>query len=487
MIPDSSFATVVCNFVGTIRSEKFNGDDYVVAPCVMLVEGVLEGSDGAGFYPAEENRQAVQAWNTKPVVYGHPKDDGGNFVSVANARVLEKYQIGMVLNTEHDDSTKKLKTEVWFNVKKTDAVDPQILNNLRQGKKIEVSTGLFRNRDNSSGVFNGRGYTWIARNQQPDHLAVLMSEKGACSIEDGAGLLANQKNDEIPQRIRINLGIGGVVSNIGMTLEETYSHVRRALAVKHGKPGTSWNGYIEDIYPMDNTVIYYNGEDGSNSGQLMRHDYTLSSNTIQLKGDPVPVRRRTVYDVVGNSSKEISKMAATFNRASHIQLLINSSLFTVDDRTHLETLPDAVLEKIQPPSASGNTTPPTPTPVTFNQLVENAPQELKEALIEMASTHAQTRSDLIQKITANKSNTFTPDQLAGMSTPVLKGIASLATTTGSNVVGNNSQALGNLLGQFLTPPGVVPPTSIPVTPPTNNAGNNNPVILPLPGWDTKAS
>ena len=74
---------------------------------------------------------------------------------------------------------------------------------------MEVSTGLFTENVQANGVFGGKAYHAIATNYRPDHLAILPDQIGACSIEDGAGLLrVNVKNRDEMQIVLHSMGIG---------------------------------------------------------------------------------------------------------------------------------------------------------------------------------------------------------------------------------------------------------------------------------------
>jgi hypothetical protein len=115
----------------------------------------------------------------------------GKPVSARDPRILDKSGIGELFHTRIEN---KLISEAWIDVKKTERVDKRILNNLRTGKPIEVSTGLgTENELASEGSVHddGKPYTHIARNYRPDHLAVLPDTVGACSVQDGCGLLIN--------------------------------------------------------------------------------------------------------------------------------------------------------------------------------------------------------------------------------------------------------------------------------------------------------
>jgi len=170
------------------RYETLEGKQYLVVPCVMLTEGVHEGSQGPLYYPAKELSKIPAIWNAKPVVVYHPQMNGMS-ISACDPVIFEKQKIGILMNTKWEDG--KLKTECWIDEEKTKAVDERVINAISTGQMMEVSTGLFTDNEQTEGEWNGEKYEQIARNYRPDHLAILPDLKGACSIADGAGLLRN--------------------------------------------------------------------------------------------------------------------------------------------------------------------------------------------------------------------------------------------------------------------------------------------------------
>lgn len=178
---------------GGVRREKLHGRDYIVAPMAMLTEGVHNGSGGPLYYPEDECRSSVQSWNMRPVVVYHPEINGQG-VSACDPDILEKQQVGMVMNTRWDG---KLRAEAWLEESLLDKVDNRILEALEQNKMMEVSTGLFTDNEVAPGVWGNEPYTHVARNHKPDHLAILPDRVGACSIADGAGLLQLNQEGEI--------------------------------------------------------------------------------------------------------------------------------------------------------------------------------------------------------------------------------------------------------------------------------------------------
>jgi hypothetical protein len=172
-----------------IREATLNGRKYLVAPLALITPGVLAGSKGRLFYPPEETHRNIEQWNGMPLTVNHPVVDGIN-VSARSAKVLDQYAIGTVLNSRITPRG-KLGAEGWFDIELTQKKEPRILEALRRGQPIELSTGLFT--DNylaaNGSNHNGKSYTHVAKNYRADHVAILVDQQGACSLRDGCGVL----------------------------------------------------------------------------------------------------------------------------------------------------------------------------------------------------------------------------------------------------------------------------------------------------------
>lgn len=172
----------------TPRREQLEGRTHLVVPVVLVVEGVLNGSQGALLYPLEELRQSASAWNGRPVVVYHPDMATGGVAG--HPRVFDRQRIGTLFNCRIEAN--KLVADAWLDEARLNAVDTRVAAAVRSGKPVEVSTGLFTDADAQPGSWRGRAYSAVARNHRPDHLAVLPDQRGACSIADGAGLCRNE-------------------------------------------------------------------------------------------------------------------------------------------------------------------------------------------------------------------------------------------------------------------------------------------------------
>ena len=179
---------VTANLAGDLRRETIHHRQYLVAPLTMIVPGVLNGSRGPLYYPPHEVARRYDAWNGMPMVKGHPKRDGVH-VSARHPDVIRQYGLGTVYNTTFGGT---LRAEGWFDVDAVKRVDGSILANLEARRPVELSTGLFtKNLPAANGATDpatGRPYVAIATDYQPDHLAILLDGKGACSLKDGCGV-----------------------------------------------------------------------------------------------------------------------------------------------------------------------------------------------------------------------------------------------------------------------------------------------------------
>src|SRR5690606_31471243 len=74
-----------------------------------------------------------------------------------------------------------------------DAATGELTGNL--GDPIHTSTGIFLYRDTQVGN-SAKGYTWIARNMEFDHDAILLDGPGAATPDDGVGMMVNSLIDD---------------------------------------------------------------------------------------------------------------------------------------------------------------------------------------------------------------------------------------------------------------------------------------------------
>lgn len=167
-----------------------NSREFLTAPAVLLVCGVLNGA----LVPAEALEADV--WNFMPVVVPHPRNSQGQALSARSPEVFAQYGVGYLCRTRlgtgqrRGQTVPSLQAELWIDIAQAQAVGGealQALTMLETQQNLEVSTGFYAQSVSQLGSFHGEPYTEILSDLQPDHLALLPNDIGACNWEAGCG------------------------------------------------------------------------------------------------------------------------------------------------------------------------------------------------------------------------------------------------------------------------------------------------------------
>jgi hypothetical protein len=393
---EEKLQNIVTNLVGTVRRDYIGDDEYLVAPMIMIVEGVLNGSSGKLFYPADELSAAPDLWNNKPVVVNHPEIQGKP-LSACSPDVLSDYQVGQIHNTVYED--RKLKAEAWLRVNRLEKKFPEILNALNEGRMMEVSTGLFAEYEVHNGEHNGRDYKAVVRNIRPDHLAILPNDIGACSIADGAGLLrVNAANLEEVDRVMDNDAL--------------------------------LNEALSKDTPVANYKIYEFIADDKRYQQYFR---------IDNEGAPVMVGKPIKVTTVENTPTENhTKGEEDMEKDEMIKTILSNTAFEESDREFLEGLDAKQLEKMIPVKNEEVEVEPEkeepkedvveekPTANSVEEYLAQAPAEFARVLRNSYNAYEADRAAKIQKLVDNEKCLFNRDELGGMDVEALDKLLALA-------------------------------------------------------------
>ena len=171
----------------TVQLKQLGDKTYYVLPGVPVVKAtVMNGT----VLPLQELKKSVQAWNMKPVVFGHPKENGIH-VSASKESQIPNH-VGFVTNSRMDGE--RMRSDLFLEKNKIDNhPDGGRLLQLAKAKKpINVSTGYFDRVEQGSGIKDGKVFVGTQADLSPDHLAILLDEKGACACEHGCGINVNQ-------------------------------------------------------------------------------------------------------------------------------------------------------------------------------------------------------------------------------------------------------------------------------------------------------
>lgn len=308
------------NAASNISEQIIDGDDhYVIKNVVPLVDDVVMNS---GLYPADEIKKTYNGLNGNPAPYNHPQVDGA-YVSAHNVRAVNQYHVGSwIENASHDGG--KVIVDMKINKVIAERSDKgaellsrikSLMDNAEGAEPIHVSTGLLLNRETSEGTSKGKKYSWVARNMEWDHLAILPpGTPGAGTPEDGVGIFAT--NGEEIERITVNLSDSMSPDESANKINDK-SWLHRAINFMANKSDLSFQDItrqLSDIIKLDvpdNTWPYilavYDDRFGYEiDGAIYMQHYVIIDDVVQLAGERVKAVYKTELEPVKSTEGEIS-------------------------------------------------------------------------------------------------------------------------------------------------------------------------------------
>jgi len=403
----------------TLEERTHHKVPHLVAPVVMIVEGVLAGSHGPLLHLAEEFGKYVGAWDGIPVVLNHPQKDGSN-ISANSPEVLDEYQVGKIFNSRIEDN--KLKAEIWLEKTLAETLAPEVLEKLSQGAEMEVSVGVFTDEETIEGEFNGVQYNAIARNHRPDHLALLPTSIGACSNHDGCGIRTNQKEDG---KIMTFQEMKSLINKIGANLtgglkdklDSLYDLIRAQTTGSKNE-----YSYLEEAY--DTFLIYSVEKDGEpQKFYKSMYQFNQQSGALELVGEQMEIEKIIQWKPITNNinsnlKKEEQKMSKCKEAKVDALIANKATQFDESDREKLLAMEETMLDRLEPVVQEE----------TVVEVVKEVPTTLSKedqaALDYGKEVLSNARADMIKTILANtEEGTWTEAGLKELDRPMLEKIA----------------------------------------------------------------
>ncbi|EAO0106709.1 DUF2213 domain-containing protein [Salmonella enterica] len=307
-----------------ISTTTINGQEhYVIRGAVPIVDSIVMNG---GLYPAEEINNSYQTMEGKLMPLPHPKVDG-KYVSANDPRAINSFHVGAWAQNV-SKSGDQVVMDVYINksVAETKPDGKRLINRLDEmidgtnTDPIHLSTGLLTNKEKKSGESKGKKYSWIARNMQFDHIAILLDEPGAGTPEEGVGLFVNADGQEsdvetaslIDAANSLKDGLLNKVKfffthNSDASFDEIYQMLREAI-----RPSTDSGVYRYVVTVWPDKFIYEEGN------KLFQQKYLIDDNAVTLVGDAAEVvRKPTEYEVKtnGETNPMKEKMIAALNAA----------------------------------------------------------------------------------------------------------------------------------------------------------------------------
>ena len=394
------------NMAGIVRTEILEDEPHFVCPVIMMTEGVHNGSGGPILYTAIALAAFPDAWNSKPVVVRHPLKNGSP-TSAGSPDVHNTTKIGVLFNTRFEDG--KLKADAWINKARLEEVSPEAFADLSAGVVMEVSTGLFFEKNAEPGIWNEEAYDAVACNLRPDHLAILPDEVGACSVADGAGMpRINVATRSMKYRIRHLAHLAHFTDN-AQSFYEITDRLHAALEVEVASSIPEMYVWIDDVYG-DRVVYSYS----SAPGRFFQRGYSVSdpvSVTLADKTTEVEVKRTVDY---------VTSAAADTEHEETITM-------EQDVKTEFEGLGKRLDDVLTAVNTSEEVVASEATePTTLAEVIAGAPDHLKASLQEGLDAVNAEKVGIIETLMAHENAPYTKPELEAMPLDSLRKLNTLA-------------------------------------------------------------
>lgn len=260
-------------------------------PDKFLISGVPVVVDGAVMngitYPADENEKGLDSLVNCVVTLRHPFDDKGHPIDAYSPQALQNQFSGGVVTKRYKVGKVNM---VDIDIKKSllQAQDngQSYFDRLTNKEEIGVSTGLYTNVVNN-----------VATEQRYNHLAML--ENG----EEPAGGDATKMRFNSAETMIVN--IDQVINGMEGSMNDKRDDLNAAIKSRFGGVPQTYvwlNDWSEDtaIFEVEAAGKYSHYQIG----------WVEKGGKIELVGDPIEVKRKTVWQTVTNAVKNLTYLFA---------------------------------------------------------------------------------------------------------------------------------------------------------------------------------
>lgn len=305
------------NSSSNISEKIIDGDPhYVIKNVVPVVDDIVMNG---GLYPGDEIKKSFHGLDGKPAPYDHPKIDG-KYVSANMTRAANQFSVGAwIENSSHDGS--KALVDLYINKVVAERSDKgrELLSridglkvNSADAEPVQVSTGLLLNREQASGTSKGKKYSWIARNMEWDHLAILPPGiPGAGGPADGVGIFA--ANGEDIERVVVNLEESAIPDESANKIkwwQRAINYITRNSDLSFDEIADQIRGKIKEELSQDSwpfVFAVYDDKFGVEiDGVKYMQSYVIINDVVQLVGERVKAVYKTELEPVKTTQGEIS-------------------------------------------------------------------------------------------------------------------------------------------------------------------------------------
>jgi hypothetical protein len=177
-----------------------NGKLQILGIPITVDDAVMNGI----LYDKADNAAGLATYRDQPVTLRHPEDENGNGVSALSGKgLIDHFSGGVIINTYNSHGVNYADAEFKEKMMLAQENGEYYVNRLKNGESIGISTGLFFDGNNESGISaTGEEYHAKAINQQGDHVAMLPDEEPPAG---GAATFIRFNGENDDQELTINI------------------------------------------------------------------------------------------------------------------------------------------------------------------------------------------------------------------------------------------------------------------------------------------
>ena len=313
---------------GKFRKEKIGGRAHIVTT-MMPIRGDITMNNI--YYPDADVKSSFEQLDMMPAPNGHPTINGEN-VPAFHPVAVNAFNIGGFVRNPRKKG-KRVFVDFCLDVEVANRCDDgkQLLTNIKEGKKVGVSTGLtIASVTNSVGKDDfGKEYSRIGHGFNFDHVAILM-DGAAAGEHAGTELILNEEGDNWCVDLVVN--------------ELTIDELRRAIDTAIQMPEAyTW---VQEVYPESHKFIYSFEAKGSKA-RMFKRSYEVDDNDeLKVLDDTMEVMRKVTYEPV---TTVLNNQGDTdMDRAALILAIIGNAAFgfTGADKDRLEAMSESEIVNV---------------------------------------------------------------------------------------------------------------------------------------------
>lgn len=306
---------------GKFTTEVINNRPHIVTEMVSIVgDSVMNGL----LYSNSEVASSFGQLDQLPAPAAHPTINGEN-ISASHPLAINAFHVGGMVRKPRMVG-KQVINELVFDIEvaEKDERGKAILDRIRNGEAIGVSTGLNASVNNQSGKIGNTEFKGIVSNIKFDHVAILLDEKPA-----GSETFTINSDDEV------------MIVNLAESVNELREKVQKAAQEKFGATDPHAHVWVVDVlFTPDRAILEMN------DGKMLSVPFGYNdAGDVVFTGEGVEVKRVETFETVGDPASSSDHEENDMDKLAIVLAIIGNSAnrYTNADKDSLMAMSEDAL------------------------------------------------------------------------------------------------------------------------------------------------